>query len=80
MSFDPYNCFLKIQKSIRIPTSKMRAHLGMRGLIPSHLPTLPGTWNVTLELHFEPKSSQVLALVASRRLRSWHLHYDSTMH
>jgi len=29
MDFDPYNVFLKIQKSIRTPTFKVGAHLGV---------------------------------------------------
>jgi hypothetical protein len=29
MNFDPYKCFLKIQKSIGIPIPKVGAHLGM---------------------------------------------------
>jgi hypothetical protein len=29
MGFDPYNHFLKIQESTRIPTPKMGAHLGV---------------------------------------------------
>jgi len=52
MSFDPCNCLLKIQKSIGTPTSKVRAHLGVWGFIPSHTLTLPGAWNVTPSLTF----------------------------
>ncbi len=33
--FDPYNCFLKIQKFTKIPTLKLRSHLGVWGFIPS---------------------------------------------
>jgi hypothetical protein len=44
MSFDPWNCVLKIQKSIGTPTPKVKTHLGVWGFIPSHSPTLPGTW------------------------------------
>jgi hypothetical protein len=29
MGFDPYNCPLKIRKSIGIPTLKMGVHLGV---------------------------------------------------
>ncbi len=47
MSFDPWNRFLKIRESITTPTLKVRAHLGMWGLIPSHSPTLSWAWNVT---------------------------------
>jgi hypothetical protein len=31
MSFDPYNCLLKIQKSIEILTPKVGIHLGVWG-------------------------------------------------
>jgi hypothetical protein len=48
MSFDPWNCPLKIQESIGIPSLKVRAHLGVRGFITSHFLTLLGAWNVTL--------------------------------
>ncbi len=51
MSFNPWNCFLKIRKSIRTPTLKVGIHLGVWGFIPPHSPTLPGIWNVTPRLH-----------------------------
>jgi len=41
MSFDPYNRFLKIQKSIGTPTPKVGAHLGVCGFIHSHSLTFP---------------------------------------
>jgi hypothetical protein len=44
MNFDPWNCSLKICKSIKTPTPKVGAHLGVGRLIPSHFPTLPGKW------------------------------------
>jgi len=47
MSFDPCNHLLKIQESIRTPSPKMGAHLGVWGFIPSHFPALLGAWNVT---------------------------------
>jgi hypothetical protein len=53
MSFDHYNCFLKIQKSIRTPIPKMGAHLGVCGFIPSHPCTLLGAWNVIPRVHFQ---------------------------
>jgi hypothetical protein len=43
MSFDPCNCLLKIQESIKTPTPKVEAHVGMCGFIPSHSLTLLGT-------------------------------------
>ncbi len=66
MSFDPCNWFLKIQESIETPTPKVGTHLGlsfrllgvrewthlgMCGFVPSHPPTLSGSWNVILGLH-----------------------------
>jgi hypothetical protein len=42
MSFDPWNLFSDIQKSIGSPTLKVRIHLGVWGFILSHFPTLPG--------------------------------------
>ncbi len=47
MSFDPYNCPLKVWESIGTPTPKMGAHLGVWGFIPSHPLTFLGAWNVT---------------------------------
>jgi hypothetical protein len=73
MNFYPYNCSLKIRKSIRILTPKVGVHLGMWGLIPSHFPTLLGTWNVTLGLHSRLAPLQALALVASLRLGLQHM-------
>jgi hypothetical protein len=74
MSFDPWNCSLKICESIWIPTPKVGAHLGVCEFIPSHCPIFPRTWNVTLELHFQLIPLQSLALVVNPRLRSWHCH------
>jgi hypothetical protein len=65
MGFDPYNCFLKIRKSTGTPTPKVGAPLGMWRFIPSHFPTLPGAWDVTLGLLSWPGPLQTLALVAS---------------
>jgi hypothetical protein len=69
MCFDPCNCFLKVRKSIGIPTPKVGAHLGVWGFIPSHSPTFPGAWDVTPELPSWPAPLQAFALVASPRLR-----------
>jgi hypothetical protein len=68
MGFDPCNCSLKIQESIRAPTLKVGCHLGVWRFIPSHSPTLLGAWNVTFGLHSWPAPSQALALVVSPRL------------
>ncbi len=75
MGFDPYNCSLKIQESIGTPTPKMGVHFGVWGFIPSHSPTLPRAWNVTLGLHSWPAPSQALALVVSPRLGLQHHRY-----
>jgi hypothetical protein len=42
MNFDPCNCPLKIWESLRTLSSKVRAHFGVWGFIPSHSPTLLG--------------------------------------
>jgi hypothetical protein len=76
MFFDLWNCLLKIWKSIKTPTPKVGAHLGVWGFIPSNFPTLLGTWNVTPRLHSKLAPLRALTLVASPRLRSWH--YEST--
>jgi hypothetical protein len=68
MGFDPWNCSTKIWESIRTPTPKVGAHLGVWRFIPSHSPTLPRAWNVTPKLHSWPAPLQALALVASSRL------------
>ncbi len=69
MSFNPYNFSLRIWESIGTLTSKVRAHLGVCGFIPSHLPTLPRAWNVTLEFHSQPTPLQAFALVMNPMLR-----------
>jgi hypothetical protein len=68
MSFSPFNYPLKIWKSIEILTPKVGAHLGVWGFIPSHFPTLMGTWNVTLVFHSWPTPLQTLALVVNPKL------------
>jgi hypothetical protein len=50
MGFDPRNCFLKIQRSIMTPSLKVKAHLGVWRLNPSHFPTHLGAWDVTFRL------------------------------
>jgi len=79
MGFDPYNHFLKIQKSIETPSCKMRTHLGVWRFISSHSPTLLEAWNVIPRLHSWPTPSQAFALVISPKLGSRHLptSYDS---
>ncbi len=69
MSFDSCNCFLKIQKSIKILILEVGAHLGVCGFIPSHSPTFPGTWNVNPKLHSWHAPLQALVLVMSPKLK-----------
>jgi len=52
MIFDPWNCPLKIWKSIGTLTPKMGAHLGVWGFFPAHSLALPKAWNVTFRLPF----------------------------
>jgi hypothetical protein len=69
MSFDPYNCLLKIQKSIETSIHKVGTHLGVWRFIPSHSPRLSGAWNVIPELHSWPIPLQALTLVTSPKLK-----------
>jgi hypothetical protein len=68
MGFDPCNCSLKIQESIETPTPKMGAHLGVWVFIPSHSPTLLGTWDVTPGLPSWLVPLQAFALATNPRL------------
>jgi hypothetical protein len=72
MSFDLCNRLLKIWESIRNPTPKVGAHLGVWEFIPSHFLKLSGAWNVTPGLHSWPALLQALAWVTSSRLRLRH--------
>ncbi len=67
--FGPCNCLLKIQKSIKTPTHKVGAHLGVWEFILSHSLTFPRAWNVIPGFHLWPAPLQALALVANPRLR-----------
>jgi hypothetical protein len=69
MGFDPYNHFLKIQKSIGTSTPKMGAHLEVWRFIPSHSLTLSGAWNVIFRLPSWTSPLQAVVLVVSPRLR-----------
>jgi len=51
MSFDLYNCSLKIWEFIGTLISKVGACLGVWGFIPSHFPTLSGARNVIPGFH-----------------------------
>jgi hypothetical protein len=79
MGFDLCDHSLKIWESIGTLTPKVGTHLVVWRFIPSHSPTLPGTWNVTLRLHFWPAPSQALALVTSPRLGLRHNLCKKTM-
>jgi hypothetical protein len=72
MGLDPCIRPLKIRESIEILTPKMGVHLGVWGFIPSHSFALLGAWDVTLGIPSWLTTSQVLALVASPRLRLRH--------
>jgi hypothetical protein len=70
----PWNCILRIWKSIGTPTPKVGVHLGVWKFISSHFPTLPGAWNVIPRLHFWLASLQVFALVANPKLGLQHVY------
>jgi hypothetical protein len=73
MNFDLFNHPLKIRKSTRIQTLKVKVHLGVLGFIPSHFFKLPRAWNVTHGLHSWLTPLQTIALVVSPRLGLQHL-------
>ncbi len=69
ISIDPWNCFIKIRKSIKIPTPKVGVHLGVWRFIPSHFPRLLRAWDVTPRLPFWLTPLQAFALVTNPSLR-----------
>jgi hypothetical protein len=69
LSFDPYNCLLKIQESIGTPSPKEGVHLGVWRFIPSHFPTLPRTCGVTLGLALGPQPYKLLCLAREPKVR-----------
>jgi hypothetical protein len=73
MSFDPYNCGLKIQESIWDSNSQHGSSLGSVKVHSLTLFALLGTCEVTLGCPYWPTTLQPLALVASPRLRLWHV-------
>jgi hypothetical protein len=79
MSFDPWNCPLKIWRSIGTPIPKVGVHLGMWGFNPSHFLTLLGAWNVTLGFHSWPTPLLAFAFIASPRLSLRHHHLKSLL-
>ncbi len=72
IDFDPCNYSLKIRESIGTLTPKVGIHLGVWRFIPSHSPTFPRAWDVTLRLSSWPTPLQALALVASPKLGLQH--------
>jgi hypothetical protein len=65
MSFDPYNRPLKIQNSIKTPTLKVGAHLG----VWVHYFTFLRAWNVTPGLHSWASPLQALTLVVKPKAK-----------
>jgi hypothetical protein len=72
MSFDPYNCFLKIRESIRTLTPKVRSSLGSVGFISSHSHALP-----KLEVHLGVWGSFPHTLLHSQ---SWKFTWECGVH
>jgi hypothetical protein len=73
MGFDPCNVSFKIRESIKISIPKVGAHFGVWVFILSHSPTLPGVYDVLLELPSYLAFPQTFTLVTSPRLGLWHL-------
>jgi hypothetical protein len=71
MGFVLCNCSLMVWESIKTPTPKMGAHLGVWGFVPLHFPTLPRAWNVTPKFYSWLAPLQVFALVVNPRLELW---------
>jgi hypothetical protein len=69
MSFDPYNCLLKIHEFIGTPTPKVWAYLGVWGFIPSHSLAFSGAWNVSPGLTFGSHFCKPLLWLWNPRLR-----------
>jgi hypothetical protein len=65
LSFNPWNCSLKIRESTETPTPKVEATLEGWGFIPSHFPTLLGACGVTPGLPFQPTTLHAFTLVAN---------------
>ncbi len=68
MSFDPWNRFLKFQKSTETPSPKVKVALGVWEFTPPHFPTFPGVCDVTPKLFLGPHPCNPFALVASPKL------------
>jgi hypothetical protein len=83
MSFDPWNYFLKIWESIKTPTPKVGAHLGVCGFIPLHSPTLSGMWMWFPGCFLGPHLSKPLPWSRAQGLSSQHplfLFFKSLFH
>ncbi len=89
MGFDSCNRSLKIWESIRTPTPKMGAHLGVWGFIPSHSLTLLGNMKcdsrpshlactfTSLCLGHEPKARVATSCIMFCRLLLIHVVYPA---
>jgi hypothetical protein len=82
LSFDPYNCLLKIWKSTRTPTPNVGVPVGLWRSIPSHSLALPRACGMTPGLPSWPATLQPFALVVSPRLGLrhnvyWEVKYNS---
>jgi hypothetical protein len=71
MSFDPYNCTMKIWKSIWDSNSQHGSSLGSVRVHSLTLFALPEACEVTPESFSWPATLQPLALVVNPRLRLW---------
>ncbi len=69
MSFDPSNQSLKFRESPGTPFPKVGVALGVRGLTPSHSPTLPGVYDVTPRTSSWPAPLQPLCLGREPKVR-----------
>jgi hypothetical protein len=72
LSFDLYNCSLKLWESIGTPIPKVEAPLEMWRFIFSHFLTLPRTCGETFGLLSWLVTLQALALFANPKLGLWH--------
>jgi hypothetical protein len=76
LSFDPWNCPLKIWESIGTPTPNVGVPLGVWWSILSHSLALPGACGMIPKLPSWPTTLQPFALVTSPRLGLWHQWYQ----
>ncbi len=69
LSFDPYNCPLKIWEFTGTPSPKVGVFLGVWGFIPSHSFALPGACGMTPEFFSWPATLQALCLGCKPKAR-----------